>query len=82
MCKRKSFTPKSGVLHTTQKGQETDSATQPDPAADETQNWISFSSSKGWTLKIPDGWELYTDATATGLTAYTPLEYKLARGLW
>jgi type II secretory pathway pseudopilin PulG len=39
-------------------------------AADETASWTLFTSSKGWQLRIPDGWELYTDMNSESLTSY------------
>src|SRR5690606_5243138 len=60
----------------TQKEQQTNSETQTAKAVDETQNWTLFTSSKGWQLKVPDGWKLYTDTASSGLTAYSSLEYK------
>lgn len=58
------------------KEQQANSEAQPAQTVDETQNWTNFTSSKGWQLRIPDGWELYTDTTSAGLTAYSSLEYK------
>lgn len=58
----------------TQSEDETKKSTQ---SEDETKNWTVFTSSKGWKLKVPDGWKLYTDSASTGLTAFSSLlEYK------
>jgi hypothetical protein len=39
--------------------------------------WTVFTSSKGWTMKIPDGWILTTGLTSEGLITYgSELTYK------
>lgn len=42
----------------------------------ETQNWLSFQSSKGWQMKVPDGWQLNTNADSAGLWSTSSLTYK------
>lgn len=43
---------------------------------DETADWLTFTSSKGWNVKVPDGWKLITNNSSDGLTAYSALTYK------
>lgn len=60
---------------TTQK-LEKEKETEPKPKSEnETASWTLFTSSKNWSMKIPDGWKLYTDQSSSGLTAYSSLKY-------
>lgn len=57
--------------------QKTKAETTPsEQSADETANWTLFSSSKGWSIRVPDGWSLYTNPDSEGLHSPLSLEYK------
>lgn len=49
---------------------------QEDVQADEAADWTVFTSSNGWSMRIPDGWNLYTNTSTGGLSSGLSLEYK------
>ncbi len=52
------------TLNTANKTVENTALTKSKPVADATATWKTFTSKDGWSMKIPDGWKLYTDNSA------------------